>query len=76
VEALPDQARQVAAVVDVGVREHDVLDRGGLHRQRLPVAPAQLLQPLVESAIEEQPSAGDLQEELGAGDGAGASEEL
>jgi hypothetical protein len=43
VEALARQHRQVAAVVQVGVGQDDGVDLAGHHRQRSPVAQAQLL---------------------------------
>lgn len=66
-EALRDQARQVADVVQVCVGEHDGMDRGGLDRKVVPVPEPQLLQPLEETAVEEHPGAIDVQQVLRAG---------
>ena len=45
-KALHDDARQIADVVEVRVRQHDRVERRGGHRQVLPVQLAQLFEPL------------------------------
>ena len=67
-EAVLDQPGQVADVVDVGVREGDGVDPGGVDGQLVPVAQAEVLQPLVETAVHQEPPPGRLQQELRAGD--------
>jgi hypothetical protein len=52
-EALPDQARQEAAMVEVRMREHHRVERLGLERHRLPVALPNLLQSLKHAAVEQ-----------------------
>ena len=51
---------QVADVVDVGVREGDGVDPGGIDGQLVPVAQAEVLQPLVETAVHQEPPPGRL----------------
>jgi hypothetical protein len=75
-EALLEEPGQVAAVVDVGVREHDPVERGGVDGQPIPVPQAELLEPLVEAAIEEQAPARRLHQELRAGHRADPAQEL
>ena len=45
-------------------------------RQRLPVAQAQLLEPLEQAAVDQQLAPAVVQQGLGAGDGAGGTEEF
>ena len=52
-EALRDQPRQIAAVIEMRVRQDDRLDRVSANGQRLPVALAQVLQSLKQPAIDE-----------------------
>ena len=70
-----DQPRQVAAMVEVRVGEDDGVDRGGVDRQRLPVALAQLLETLKQPAVDEDAMAVHLEQVLRAGHGAGGAEE-
>ncbi len=67
-EAVGAQARQVADVVDVAVGEDDGVDGARRDRQRRPVPLAQRREPLVEAAVDQQPAAGGLDQELGPGD--------
>jgi hypothetical protein len=53
-KAQPDQTRDIAAVIEVGMREHDGVDRRRRHRKRLTVAKPQLLQSLEQPAIDQQ----------------------
>ena len=71
-----DQARNEAAVVDVRMRQQHRVDRGRRHRQRRPVAQAQLLQALEQPAIDEQAPAVVFDEVLRSRHGAGGTEEL
>ena len=73
-EALRDEPRQPAGVIDVRVRQDDGVDRLGRDRQRRPVALPQLLQALEQSAVEQDALAIDLEQMLGAGHRAGGSE--
>ena len=54
-EALPDQPRQVAAVVQVGVGEHDRVDPARRRAGLLPVAPAQRGPALVQPGVDQDP---------------------
>jgi hypothetical protein len=74
-EALARQGRQVAAVVDVRMREHHRIDLACGERERLPVAQAQLLQALEQAAVHQHPVALVLEEVFGSGDGAGGAKE-
>ncbi len=69
-------AGQAARVVDMGMREDDGVDVPCGDGQRLPVALAQLLASLEETAVDEHPLAVVLEEELGARDGARRAEEV
>ena len=70
------QARQPAGVIDVGVRQHHHVDRLRLHRQRRPVALAQLLGALEQAAVHQHAHPVVLEEESGAGDRARRAEEV
>lgn len=63
VEAVTDQGRQVPGVVDVGVGDHNCGDGGPVHRERIPVAAADRLDPLEQPAIDEQPATGRFDDE-------------
>ena len=54
-ETLRDQAREIAAVIEVRVRQHDRRDVRRLDRQVAPVALAQLLEPLEQPAVDQDP---------------------
>src|SRR5690606_33189195 len=54
-EALCDEERQIAAVIEMRVRQHDRVDVARGDRQRIPVPAAELLLPLEEAAIDENP---------------------
>jgi len=75
-EAVLHEPRQVARVVDVAVGQDHPVHRRGLDRQTVPVAQSQLLEPLVQPAVDEQPSGVRLDEVLGPRDGPGRTEEL
>ena len=74
-EALLDQPREVAGVVEVRVGEHDLVDGGGVHGELVPVAPPQRGRALVEPGVDQHPGARALHEEAAAGDGARGAEE-
>ena len=74
-EAVLDEAGEVADVVDVGVGEDDGVDGGGLDGEGVPVLEAVFLGALEEAAIDEDAAAAGFEEVAGAGDGAGGAEE-
>ena len=51
------QTRNVSGVVEVGVRQHQPPNAGGLNRERTPIAEPKLLGSLEQSAVNEQPFA-------------------
>ena len=67
-EAVLDEPGQVADMVDVGVGQRDGVDPRGVDGQRIPVPEAQVLQSLVEPAVDEEPASVHLDQELRAGD--------
>ncbi len=67
-KTLPDQPRQVAGVIEVGMRQHDGRDLRRAQGQRLPVALAEILQSLKQPTVDEQPAAADLEQVFRAGD--------
>src|SRR5262249_48155506 len=73
-EAVLDEPGQVAAVIQVRVGEDHRVDGARGHRERLPVAGPKLLQALKQAAVHQNPAAGDVEEVLGAGDGAGGAQ--
>jgi len=82
-EALPDEARNVSAVIQVSVRKNDCVDLARRYRTVLPVALAPFLLSLEESAIDQHLySAGavvvgrSIDQVLGTRDSAGRAEEL
>ncbi|OIQ87496.1 hypothetical protein GALL_306630 [mine drainage metagenome] len=62
-------------MVQVAVREHDVVDAVRRHRERRPVAPSPLALALVQTAVDEEPVVAVLDQELAAGHDTGRSEE-
>ncbi len=52
-ESLRRQSRKVAAVVQMGMRQDDGIDFAGRHRQILPVALAQFLEPLEQAGVDQ-----------------------
>lgn len=75
-EAVLDEPRQVPAMVDVPVRQHDPVDRRRIDRQPLPVAEPQRLESLVEPAVHQDPLPSSLDQMLRARDRAGCPEEV
>ena len=72
----PHQHRQQPAVVEVGVGQHDRVEVAGLEPERDPVADRLVGAALEHPAVDEDAGALGGQQELGAGDGRGATEEL
>src|SRR3954452_9727946 len=64
-ETLRDETRQPAGVIDVRVGEDDGVDGVGRDRQRAPIALAQLLETLEQTAIDEDALAVNVDEMLG-----------
>jgi len=75
VETAAHHDRQVAGVIEVSVGQHHGVDRGGFDRRRIPIALPEILEPLEQPAIDEQPEAVVLEQVLRAGDGARGAEE-
>ena len=75
-EALPDERRQVAAVVHMGVGEDDRLDVGGTEREVAVALEGLLAVALEGSAVEEEAMAVPVHEVHGAGGGLSGAEEL
>ena len=75
-EPLPAKVGQVAAVVDVGVAEHDAIDRLRVERKCAIALDGFLAFALEESAFEQQPFAVDLEQVHGAGGGARGAEKV
>ena len=67
-EALRHEPRQVAAVIEVRVRQDDGVDVLRGDRQVLPVALAQLLQPLEQPGVDEHLRVAGVEQVLRAGD--------
>lgn len=63
-------------MVDVCVRQHDSIDRGGSDGERGPVAQAQGFQALKESAVHEDTGVRRIQEKAASSDRSRRSEEL
>ena len=74
-EALADEERQQAAMVEVGVREHHGVERRGIDAQRHAVADRIGRPALEHPAIDEDPGAAGIDEVTRAGDGACPAEE-
>jgi hypothetical protein len=74
-EPLLHEERDGTGVIDVRVGDHHRVDRPGVDREGRPVPFPQLLEALVEPAVDEHPGGGGVDEELAPRDGAGASEE-
>jgi len=75
-EAAPGQRRQIARVVEVGMREDDSVEIDGMGRERLPVAGPKGAAALVQPAVHEEPPGVVVDEEPAARDGPGTAEEL
>ncbi len=68
-KAFLHDSRQVAGVIEMGVREHDRVERLHVERRRPPVQFAQRLEPLEQAAIDEHVRAARFEQKLRAGDG-------
>ena len=75
-EALLDQGRKIAGVVQMGMGEQHRIDRGRLDGKLRPVALAQLLVALEQAAIDQDALASGLDQVTRTGDGAGGTEKL
>ena len=73
-KALGDEPRQVAAVIEVRVRQDDGVDPRRIDRKRPPVAISQLLETLEETAVDQNATVAEVEQMLRAGDGTGGSE--
>jgi hypothetical protein len=74
-EARADGQRQEAAVIEVGVRDQDRIQGGGVEAQRHPVADHVVRAALEHPAVDQDAGALGGDEEARAGDGARATEE-
>ena len=74
-EPVRDEPRQIADVIEVGVRQHDGVDLGRGDRQILPVALAQLLQPLEQPGVDQNLLRAGVEQILRAGYRARGAEE-
>ena len=68
------QPREIACVVDVGVREYDRVEAGELDRRRRPVSLAQSFHALEQSAVDEHSGGLSLNEVLRTGNRARRAE--
>ena len=75
-EALLDQGRQIACVIQVGMGQQHRVDGRGRDRKIRPVALAQLLVTLEQATIDQNPLAGGLDQVARAGHGASGAEEM
>lgn len=67
------ERRQVTAVIQMGMGEHDRVERAGVDVRRFPVAQTQFLETLKEPAVDENMFGSGGYEEAAAGDGAGGA---
>ncbi len=74
-ESLRHQSRQIADVIQVRVRQDDGVDRRGRNREILPVAAAQLIAALEQTAIHENAVRPRVHEMLRPGHGSRRAEE-
>jgi hypothetical protein len=73
-ETIAHDGRQIAGMVDVGMRQQHRVEFGWIERRLGPVAQAQLLEALVETAVDQHLAAACAQQIARAGDGAGGTE--
>jgi hypothetical protein len=69
VEAIPDKDGYVSRVIDMGMGEHDRVDRFRLDWQRVPVAKPQLLETLEQTTVNQNRSVRGLNEVFRPGNG-------
>ncbi len=74
-EPVIDEHGQVAAVIEMRVGEDDSVEARGIKRRTVPVAQTKLLVTLEQAAIDEEPGMACLDQEPGARDGSGGTEE-
>ena len=74
--ALLDQQRQQPAMVEVGVGQQDRIELARVERERDPVADRLVRAALEHPAVDEDPRPVGVEQELGPGDGRGATEEV
>src|SRR5574338_742556 len=75
-KAVAHERRKITRVIEVGVRENDRVDLIRRDRELGPVALAQQLEALEQTAIDENPMAACVDQMLRSGDGARGAEEL
>ena len=75
-KAVAHQPREVAAVVDVGMGDHHIVDGRGIDREGAPVPEPIGLQALEETTVDQGPPPAGVDEEPAAGHRAGCAEEL
>src|SRR5207237_930471 len=73
--AAGDKTWKVAAVIEVRVRQHDDVERGRLDGQRRPVALAEFLDALEQTAVDQDTAAVELEQMLRSGHGARRTKE-
>ena len=66
-ETVLDEQRQIARVVEMGMRQNDGIDETRLDWQRRPVAKAKRLEALEQAAVDQQPAVVVLEQVLRAG---------
>jgi hypothetical protein len=67
--------RQIAAVIEMGVREDDAVERVDGYRKRVPVTQTQVFRALEKPAVDQEAKAGALEEIFRSGDRSGCTEE-
>src|SRR5574338_765686 len=75
-KAVAHERREITRVIEMGVRENDRVDLVRCNRELGPIALAQQLEALEQTAIDENPMAACVDQMLRSGDGAGGAEEL
>jgi len=75
VEPVEDQPREVTAVVEMGVGQHHGVDGRRVHGEARPVLEPELLEPLEQAAVDEEPAPAVIEEELAPRHRAHAAEE-
>ena len=74
-EALSDEPRQVAAVIEMGVRQNDGVDASGIDGERRPVPETELFETLKETAVDENAVLAEIEEMLRSRDRSGGAKE-
>ena len=74
-ETHPDEPRQEATMVDVSVGEQHGVDRGRVDRELVPVREAEFFATLEESAVDQDPTAGRVEQGLAPRHGPGPADE-